>query len=103
MTLSDTGDSDYADEHDIDYNPPEKHRGRKPTKKIIFTPRMIAALDKCKVTNREAMHIISSVVIALGQPLDEIILNRNSLVKYRKEHRKQIAEEVQNSYKVSNE
>lgn len=103
VTFSDANnsdDSDLDDSYNVVHNSPEKTRNKRLKKKMIFTPRMIAALDKCQVSNRQAMHIISSIVIALGHSIDEIVLNRTSLIKYRKENQKQIAEEVQNNYNV---
>lgn len=99
-TLSDEDDTNDPDDPNDTLYTRKERSGKKSEKRMIFTPRMLAALDRCQVTNRQAMHIISSVALALGHSLDEIILNRNSLIKYRKENRKQIAEEVQNSYKV---
>lgn len=67
---------------------------------MFFTPRLIGVLDKCKISNRQAMHVISAVAIALGHSLDELTLNRKTLINFRKEHRKEIADEVEKNYQV---
>lgn len=73
---------------------------RKVIRKEFYTPRLLAVLEKCKDTERNAVHILSATAIALGHSLDSLILSRSSLVKYRKMNRKKIAEERQKNYHV---
>lgn len=46
------------------------------------------------------MHILSATAIALGHQIDDLILNRWSLSKYRQDNRTKIAAEKQASYQV---
>lgn len=46
------------------------------------------------------MHLLSATAIALGHKVEDLILNRSSLMKYRKNNRKEIANEIQSSYHV---
>lgn len=69
-------------------------------KKQILTPRLLGALDKYKVTNRDAVHVISAVLIAAGLNIKDFTFSYSTLLKYRKENRKKIAEEMQKNYHV---
>ncbi|CAH0550908.1 unnamed protein product [Brassicogethes aeneus] len=65
---------------------PSKER-RFTTKKIWITPRLCAALDKAKVSDRQAMHILMATVEALEIPADNKVLNRTSLQQLRQNNR----------------
>ncbi|XP_055307228.1 uncharacterized protein LOC129571460 [Sitodiplosis mosellana] len=75
------GDSDIeynTEVHDVFEVPPQQTRRSTPKKKWI-TPRLCAALDKAKLSNREAMHILMATVDALKIPADNLVLNCTSL------------------------
>lgn len=61
----------------------------------------MAVLEKCKVSSRNSIHILSAAAIALGHPLDSLILSRSSLDKYRKMNRRDIVKELQSNYHVT--
>jgi len=58
-------------------------RGRK----TMMTQRLAAALDKSKVSDRDAMHILSAVLDALSIDPCEYVLNRTSIKKSREKWR----------------
>ncbi|XP_050499022.1 uncharacterized protein LOC126879795 [Diabrotica virgifera virgifera] len=64
--------------------PSSNKRGRK----TLMTPRLAAALDKCKVSDRDTMHIISAVLEALNIDITEFVLNRSSIKRNREILRK---------------
>lgn len=84
------------DSGDSLFIPPKK------TKKAIhfYTPRLLAALDKCAVSNRNAVHIISAVIAALGHSIDDYVLSKTTLAEYRTSNREEIAKEKQKNYNV---
>lgn len=45
----------------------------------FITPKRTAALDRCKISNRNAMHIVMAITEALGHNPKSLILNRTSL------------------------
>lgn len=92
-----------SDDSNSDDSSISTRRPRKIVKKKIqfYTPRLLAALDKCKVSGRDAIHLLSAAVIALGYSIDDVILGKTSLAEYRKEHRKEIAEEKKKTYHVN--
>lgn len=72
-------------------------------KRNIYTVRLIAALDKCKVSDRDAIHLIAAILHALGLDINHYVLCRSSLMKFRTMHRKQIALQFLQDVKVFTE
>lgn len=81
------------DETDVDFAVPGPSYERPEPKKNLYTPRLVGALDKCKITGRKAMHVISATICALNLNAEEYILSRSSLNEYRSLHRREIANE----------
>lgn len=50
----------------------------------IITERLFSALDKSKLSDRGAMHLIYAVADALGHDLNHLVLNRTSLQRARR-------------------
>lgn len=73
--------------------PPKKRRGTID----IVTPKVVAALDKCKISSRDAVHIITSVLEAAQLDVNAYIVNKTSI----HEKRKVIREERFNEIKLS--
>lgn len=65
----------------------KKKRGRQ----NIMTTKLAAALDKCKVSDRNAVHIIIAAAEALGYDVDDLIINRSSIHRHREDLRKKYA------------
>lgn len=85
LASSDEGEDDIVD--DV----PRRRRNGPKLRKNIYTPRLIGALDKCGVTNRRAIHIVSATIAALDLNIRDYVLSRCTLDNYRKKIRKQIA------------
>lgn len=69
-------------------------------KKNIYTHRLIGALDKCEVSDRNAVHVISAVLRALDMNVDDFILSCSSMRNYRSKHREEIAMEFLHNVEV---
>src|SRR5215469_12986321 len=77
--------------------PPTK-RGRKK----ILTARLSVALDKCKVSDRDSVHLLTACVEALTLNPMEYNINRSSLKRNRETFRKQTTVDVKNEFKGLN-
>lgn len=72
---------------------PEEHlqaaqRGRK----HFLTPRVLSSLDKWRITNHAAMHLISAILEALDHDIREFAFNARTLQRLREENRATAAE-----------
>lgn len=63
---------------DSDFDVPSP---RKEKKKIVLSERLLACLDKHKVSNRAAMHIITAVAFSFEINIDNFIINYRSLLR----------------------
>lgn len=50
----------------------------------IMTPRLSAVLDKCKVSDRDGVHLLTACVEALSLNTKEYVINRTSIKKSAK-------------------
>ena len=64
----------------------------------FLTPKLLSALDKCKVSDRDAMHLIVATAEALNCDIKHFVLNRTSLQHSRKEFRQEKAKELQDNF-----
>lgn len=51
---------------------------QRPSKQFITT-KLVAALDKCKVSDRDATHLLFATAEALGHNIDNLVINRSSI------------------------
>jgi len=59
----------------------------KRARREIVTPRLSATLDKCKISDRDAVHLLTSCVEAMSlNPLD-FVINRTSIRRSRQHFR----------------
>lgn len=58
----------------------KKRRG----KHTLITPKLVCVMDSRKVSDRAAVHIFIAVVEALGENVDDSIINRTSIQRCRK-------------------
>lgn len=65
-------------------------RGRK----CFITTRLVAALDNAKVSDGMAVHILVAAAEALGQRVEELVINRSSIHRLRKENRLRESREI---------
>lgn len=70
--------------------------------KIHFIdPRIVAALDKCKVSSTNAVHILSAVAAALDHRVQDLVINRRSIDRCREKYREEIARLIQDDFQAS--
>lgn len=60
---------------------------------------MAAALDRCKVSDRNAVFLISSIAKSLGHDVSTLVLNKESIRNSRKEIRVQKQNELRATFK----
>lgn len=76
------------------------------TKKVrgntdFITAKLAATFDRCKISDRDAVHILIATAEALGKDLNELVINRTSIRRSRICLRKERAENIRNNYKIS--
>ena len=64
----------------------------------VMTERVVAAIDKCRITFRMAVHLISAIALALGIDPKDLILNKSSFHVRIKSVRKKLAENIKELY-----
>ncbi|KAE9528601.1 hypothetical protein AGLY_012176 [Aphis glycines] len=62
--------------------------------KSIMTSRLSAALDKCKVSDRDAVHLLTACIESFSLNPASYIINRTSIRNSRESIRKEIAEKI---------
>jgi len=60
-------------------------------------------LDKCKISDRNAVHLFIATAEALGNNVNELIVNRSSIRQSRIKYRKQRAEKIRRDYNLAKE
>ncbi|KAL4088950.1 hypothetical protein QTP88_024028 [Uroleucon formosanum] len=61
----------------------------KRARKNLMTPRLTFALDKCKISDRDAIHIITACIEAASLNIDDFVLSRSSIKRARENFRKE--------------
>ena len=70
--------------------PPRKRRATRG----VVSAQLASALDRTKVSNRAAVHVVSATAASLGHNPGELVLNRESIRRARLKVRKEMAEEI---------
>lgn len=70
--------------------PPRKRRATRG----IVSPQLASALDRTKVSNRAAVHVMSATAASLGHNPGELVLNRESIRRARLKVRKEMVKEI---------
>ncbi len=73
-------------------------RKRKRATRNIMSSELVASLDRSQVSDRKAVHILSAAATSLGQNVEEITVNRNTIRRARIKIRKEVAEELKKSF-----
>ncbi|KAF2890598.1 hypothetical protein ILUMI_15576 [Ignelater luminosus] len=69
---------------------------------LIVNRRLTAAMDKCKVSDRDAVHLLSACVESLSlNPMDYVI-NRSSIRRVRQQYREDTAINIQAEFEQLN-
>lgn len=63
--------------------------------------KLASALDRCKVSDRDAVYIIISVAESLGSDIKDLIINRSSIKRYREQSRFTLTNEIRKAFSVS--
>lgn len=66
----------------------------------IMSPKLLSALDKCKISDRDAIHIIISTAEALGQDISKLKINRSTLQRKRTMFRETRAKELKTNFNL---
>lgn len=88
-------DSNYSENY-LAPGPSEAKRPR--ASHNIINEKLVATLDKCRVSNRNAVRIIISVAESLGIDPNSIIINRTSISDYRQQMREKLAAKVKEKF-----
>lgn len=67
-------------------------------KEKITSPDLLSTLDRTKVSDRNAMRIISATASAMGKDIDEVCISRSTLQRERKKFRIEIANSIKKSF-----
>lgn len=70
----------------------------KRSRKNLMTSRLTAALDKCKVSDRDAIHIITALLEALSLNINDFVLSRSSVKRAREMFRKEGATSIKSKF-----
>lgn len=77
-------------------NPPKRAR------KELLTPRLAAALDKCKVSERDSLHLIMAFMEAVSLDPSTFVINRTSIRRQRSYFRKVYTEKIKENFSKLN-
>ncbi|CAH0560550.1 unnamed protein product [Brassicogethes aeneus] len=61
-------------------------------RKTFITPRLVAALDRCKISDRNSVHIL--VAVAEAHRVQDLVLNKSSIYRCRQRLRPERAAEL---------
>lgn len=78
--------------------PSTNKRGRKE----LLTSRLSAALDRCKISDRDAVHLLTACVDALLLDPSIYVINRSSIKRSRENYRQEISENVNSKFHEQN-
>lgn len=68
-----------------------------PSKQFITT-KLVNVLDKCKVSDRDATHLLFATAKALGHKVDELVINRSSISRSREKLRKERSTQLREAF-----
>lgn len=64
----------------------------------FITDRLVAVLDRCKISDRDAVHLLVAVAEALGHDVHNLIINRTSIKNRRQNIRQNVAECIKKNF-----
>lgn len=68
---------------------------------------MLASMDRCQLSTRNAIHFIAAMASAMGQALElgpiaqDLVFNRTTVESLRKKYRRRQAREILDNFNVS--
>ena len=69
----------------------------------FVSEKLAIVLDKCKISDRNAVHLLIATAEALGNNVNKLIINRSSIRSARIEFRKERAKNIRQDYNLANE
>lgn len=85
----DNSENEYIQEQETNIsNPPKRAR------KQLLIPRLAAALDKCKISDRDCLHLIMAFMEAVSLDPSNYVINRTSIRNQRNIFEKNILKEL---------
>ncbi|CAH1109560.1 unnamed protein product [Psylliodes chrysocephalus] len=72
---------------------------RKRGHRHILTTKLCAALDKCKISDRDTVHILIATIKALDLDVQEFIINRSSIHFYREKIHEEKATQIKKYFR----
>lgn len=73
----------FIDESEAGPSQPKRSRGSV----NIINEKLVAVLDKCKLSDRDAVHVIAAVAQSLQYDINSLVLNSTSIRRYREKLR----------------
>jgi len=95
MSSDENEELENLEEHEESYGGPSK---TKRSRQNLMTSRVTAALDKCKVSDRDAIHIITALLEALSLNINDFVLSRSSVKRAREMLRKESATSIKSKF-----
>jgi hypothetical protein len=99
FSSSSGGDTETSSDADDDCDPPQspsQPKRSRPTN--VVSPGLAAALDRTKVSDRNAVYIIAAAAESLGHSPSAQAINKESIRRTRHKHREIAAKEIQASF-----
>lgn len=93
MSEEEEGDRNEEDGTNRRLDVPKTKRG-----KTFIDARLVAALDKCKVSSGFAVHLLTAVISALGLQVSDYTVSRATIERTRKEYRKEMAKKIKSDF-----
>lgn len=104
-TSDEDGDMDPMDEiaeaydsADLNINENAAEVVKKRGRKNFLTPRLASALDNAKITDGMAVHVLIACADALNHCVDDLVINRSTIHRFRQENRRKEAENIQSEF-----
>jgi len=69
----------------------------------FVSEKLAIVLDKCKISDRNAVYLLIATAEALGNNVNKLIINRSSIRSARIEFRKERAKKIRQDYNLANE
>lgn len=94
---SSSSDSEFTQFTCIPMTQSEKKRGRT----NFISPKLVAALDRCKLSVRDSVYIIQATAEALGINVDSLVINKSSIHRCRDALRVERSNKIKTNFQSS--
>lgn len=98
MSMDYVSDENLTDEEEImNLESPGPSKIKRARKEII-NHRLSAALDKCKISDRDAVHLLTAAAESFNVNTSEYIINRSSIKRAREKCREKLSETIKSNF-----